>query len=374
MRYLISGGGTGGHIYPALAIAAALAVRDPQAESLYMGNAGKMEADLVPRAGLPFVTVKSAPLTGSPVRKAVNLLATAQGTLQALAHVRRFKPQVVIATGGYVTGPVMGAAKLAGVPLVVWEGNAYPGLTVRLGARWAKLVVAPFPETIKRLQTQARSLVLPVPVRPEFFAADTVKARKSLGIAPHEQVVLATGGSGGGEHFNRLVVGAATAVLATPGRVLLHVTGQRYYAKVKQAYQAAGLLDDQARAGRLRLFEYVHNMPEVMAAADLAIGRAGASFTGEVIARKLPMILIPSPNVTDNHQEFNARAFAERGAGVMLVESGLTSERLAATVQELLETPQRLQEMSRALATLANPLAEQELAEQITLLAKGGTR
>lgn len=366
MRYLITGGGTGGHIYPALSIARALQELDAGAELLYVGTATGREASVVPRSGVPFAVIASGGVINlGLVQKLRGGLRAAKGVLEALGHIRRFRPDVVVGTGGFVSGPVLAAARLARVPIVIQEQNAFPGVTNRLAARWAEAVFVPYEEARAHFPARARLVRAGNPVRPEIAAADREAARAALGIGADERVLVIMGGSGGARDFNRAAVEAVLR-LAVDGLRVVHITGERYFDQVKAQYGD--------RAPLVTLLPYAHNMPEVYAAADAGLFRAGALTLAEIQVRRLPSVLVPSPNVTHNHQEWNARTLERRGAALVLREAGLTADDLAAALTSVLTDSALAERMRTALAELADPDAGRTIAQRIVAIARGSDR
>lgn len=362
MRYLITGGGTGGHIYPALSIAAALRNLDPQAELLYVGTTTGREASVVPRSGLPFAAIASAGLINlSLAEKIRGVLKAGKGVLQAWSHIRRFRPDVVIGTGGYVSGPVLLAARLAGRPVVIQEQNAFPGVTNRLAARWAKAVFVPYEEARTHFPAGTPLVMVGNPVRPEVGEAKRAEARKAFGLSERDKVLVIMGGSGGAKDFNRIAA-AAVMRMDEPALKVIHITGERYFEQTREQYGP--------QVPHVTVLPYAHNMPEVYAAADAGLFRAGALTLAEIQVRRLPSVLIPSPNVTHNHQEWNARVLEKRGAALVAKESTLTPEKLAAMLKRLLTDSDKYQQMQKALAQLADPDAANKIAQQILQIAQ----
>lgn len=362
MRYLITGGGTGGHIYPALSIAAALQEQDSKADVLYVGTATGREATIVPRAGLPFAEISSGGLINLGLaQKIMGGLKALKGVLEAVAHIRQFNPDVVIGTGGFVSGPVLLAAKLTGRPVVIQEQNAFPGVTNRLAARWARAVFVPYKEAQAHFPPGANLVIIGNPVRPEVGAAAREPARKALGLSSTDKVLVIMGGSGGARDFNK-VAAKAVMLLDEPALRVIHITGERYFEQTREQYGN--------KAANVTLLPYAHNMPEAYAAADAGLFRSGALTLAEIQVRKLPSVLIPSPNVTHNHQEWNARTLETRGAATVVREAGITAEKLAQAITQILSDREKAQAMQDALAQLAQPEAAQAIAQEIMKIAK----
>ena len=392
LRVLLTGGGTGGHIYPALAIAAELRRRLPGCELLYVGTRDGLESRIVPRAGLPFATVSARGLMRKGPREVVaGVLALTRGFLQADRILARFRPQVVVGTGGYVAAPVALAAVRRRIPVLIQEQNAVPGATNRLLARWADAVCVPFAEAARFFPPRARVVVTGNPVRPEILQARRHEARARLGIAAGARVVLVTGGSRGADRINRAALELAAALAATERAVLLWACGERYHpemaARLRQRLRGAGAGPARAGAGaagtpggpgvtgsaepggRIRLFPYIDDMPAAYAAADLYVGRAGATTLAEITARGLPAVLIPSPHVAHHEQDHNARVLEQAGAALVIPDAELTGERLAGVVADLLAAPARLEAMAAASRRLGRPDALDAIVDRVLALA-----
>lgn len=370
MRVLLTGGGTGGHIYPALAIAAELQRRVPGCEMLYVGTREGLESRIVPRVGLPFVTVSARGLIRKGPREVLaGILSLTRGLVQADRIVARFRPDVVVGTGGYVAAPVALAAVRRRIPVVIQEQNAVPGATNRLLARWARAVCVPFAEAGRFFPEGTRVVVTGNPVRPEILSARREEARARLGLDGTEPVVLVTGGSRGAERVNGAALELAVAVSGWTRGVLLWACGERYHREM-----AAGLARRLAQAGRdpgprVRLFPYIDDMPTAYAAADLYIGRAGATTLAEITARGLPAVLIPSPHVAHHEQDANARVLERAGAAVVILDAELTGARLVDVVAGLLAAPERLAAMARSSRELGRPGATAAIVDQVLAAA-----
>ncbi len=366
MRYLITGGGTGGHIYPALSIAAELKAQDPEAELLYVGTSTGREAKVVPDSGVPFAVIESGGVINlGLVDKLKGGFRAMKGVGEAYGHIRRFKPDVVIGTGGFVSGPVLLAARLAGRPVVIQEQNAFPGVTNRLAARWAKAVFVPYEEARPHFPSGTRLVLLGNPVRPEVGQASREAGRQALGIGETDTVLVIMGGSGGARDFNEVAVQAVQR-LDEPGLRVVHLTGERYYEDVTRRYGST--------APHVTVIPYAHNMPEIYAAADAGLFRSGALTLAEVQIRRLPSVLIPSPNVTHDHQEWNARTLEKRGAALVVREKGITPERLAEALTQILRDQPKRRQMAEALSRLAQPDAGARIAAEIIAIAQVGRR
>ncbi len=369
MRVLLTCGGTGGHIYPAVAVAKALQAQDPSVEILFVGAEYGMEKELIPREGFRLETITVTGLSRrNPLAAARSLWQAGAGVLKAAGIVKRFRPHVVVGTGGYVSGPTVLAAALRGIPTLIHEQNAYPGLTTRTLARFANIVAVSHQAAVARLPQAKKIVVTGLPIRPAFYQTERGEARARLGLPSDTIVILSVGGSGGALNINRSVCQAAPQLLANERIVLLQVTGDRYYDSVVEQAKALGWPD--AWKGRWQLIRFMQDMPAALSAADLVISRAGASTLAEITAVGVPALVVPSPNVTDNHQEHNARALAQQGAAVMILDNLLTPTSLLASINSLLENPNELGAMARASKQASYPQATEDLVALVRSLSE----
>jgi len=368
MRVLVTGGGTGGHIYPALAIARGITEKNPRAEILYVGTAKGMEADIVPRAGLPFRTITVEGLTRKlSVKAFVTLLKTCKGCFDAFKIIRGFKPSVVVGTGGYVCGPVVLIASLLGIPTLIHEQNAYPGITNKLLARFVKKVAVTFPESRKYFPAKAEVVLTGLPVRPEIKMTERETAVRALGLDKDKFTVLTVGGSRGARSINKAMIGVISQTANRPDIQIIHMTGKLGFDETVAEIKTAGI--ELVNGGNITVEPYLYNMDEALAAADLVICRAGAATIAEITVRGLPTVLIPYPYASDNHQEHNARALAKNGAALMILDRDLTGETLWDMVRELYQDPPGLAAMGQASLKLGKPDALLHLVDIVDALA-----
>ncbi len=364
-RILFACGGTGGHVYPAIAIADAVRALAPDAAIAFAGTRDRMEWEAVPKAGYPIHAVTAV---GFPRSLSPKLLAfpfkIAKGLGDSWTLVGGFDPDVVVGTGGYVTGPVGLAATLRGVPLAIQEQNAYAGATNKLLAKRAEHVFIAF-EAARDYFPAGKSVLTGNPVRDDLTRADADAARAHFEIADGQRVLLAMGGSLGAGPINDAFRTNLDALLADESLTIVWQTGRRYFDALEQQVPAHP---------RLRLLQYLDRMDYAYAAADLAVCRSGAITCSELAVTGTPSILVPSPNVTADHQTKNARALADEGAAVLLPEPRLAAEFLP-TVQGLLDDAGRLAEMKQAALAIARPDAAAEIARAVLELANydGGT-
>ena len=373
MRVLIAAGGTAGHINPALAIAGALKSACPDADIHFAGRRKGMEYGLVTGAGYAFHHIEVNGIQRSFTPK--NILRNAEAAWHLLlsgprakAMLRELKPDLVIGCGGYVSGPVVRCAARMGIHTAIHEQNAFPGVTNKILAKDVDLVFAAVPAAVEKLGAPQKTVVVGNPVRPEVFTQNRAEARAMLG-AGSRTVILSFGGSLGARRINEVVADLVAWEQASGQQVLhLHASGSRGV----QLFQELARQKGFAPGENLVVSEYIHNMPQLLAAADLVISRAGALTLAELQAAGRAAILIPSPNVAENHQYYNALELQKAGAAVVIEEKELTGEKLIGTVQRLLADPGQLAVMGK----LARAMAEPESLQKITsrLLALTGQR
>lgn len=363
MRVLIAAGGTAGHINPALAIAGALKSACPEAEIHFAGRQKGMEYGLVTKAGYPFHHIEvngiQRKLTPKNILRDIEALwHLALSGPRARAMLRQLQPDLVIGCGGYVSGPVVRCAAKMGIKTAIHEQNAFPGVTNKLLAPDVDVVFAAVPAAVEKLGAPDKTLVVGNPVRPEIFAQDRAAARAALG-AGERTVLLSFGGSLGARRINELVADLAAWEQKKEKNILhIHATGSRGVPLFEKLAAEKGVTVGQSLVVR----EYIEDMPQMLAAADLVISRAGALTLAELEAAGRAAILIPSPNVAENHQYYNALELQKAGAAVVIEEKELTAERLIGTVERLTADRASLASMGK----LARALAEPKSLEKIT--------
>lgn len=347
LRFVVAGGGTGGHIYPALAIARGLKDRYPGSQILYIGTAHGMEADIVPKEGLPFKGIPAAGLERKISMRNLNVLwQTGLGLLKALRIIRSWKPDLVVGTGGYVCGPVVLAAALCKVATLIHEQNAFPGVTNRILSRFAGLVAVTFADSVQYFSHREKVRLTGLPVRPEILGAERDNARKKLGLTNDTLLLFSFGGSRGAFTINEAMIEVIKIFANDPRVAIFHVTGNLGYQKFLESCAAAGINLSGIR--NVTIASYLYNMQDVLSAADLVIGRAGAATLAELTALGIPSILIPYPYASENHQEFNARALEQEQASLVVLDRELNGDLLSKMVAELIGDRNRLLVMGAA--------------------------
>jgi UDP-N-acetylglucosamine--N-acetylmuramyl-(pentapeptide) pyrophosphoryl-undecaprenol N-acetylglucosamine transferase len=352
LRILFTCGGTAGHINPAVALAGMFQERDG-AEILFVGADGGMEEGLVPKSGYDIKTVSISSFYRSvSLNSLKHNLNTVKNLLispgQARKILREFQPDLVVGTGGYASFPVVNQAAKMGIPTAVHESNAYPGLTTQRLSKVVDVVMVGFEESKQHYHDQSRVAVTGTPVREDFFARDRIQARRELGFSDEKRVVVTTWGSLGAQVMNDYMVDFVVRECQA-GAPFHHIygVGTRYYERVLQGIRDRGI--NLADYPDVDIREYIYDMPVVMAAADVVMSRAGASTVSEIAAIAKPSILVPSPNVTANHQEKNARVLSDRGGAVLMLESECSGKKLYAQVVTMLDNAASLDQMSTCL-------------------------
>jgi len=333
MKVIITGGGTGGHIYPALAIAEGFKCQDSQTEILYVGAENGLEKELALRAGWEFAGISVAGLArSSPVKFLKSIGTSSKGFRQAKKIIASFEPDLICGTGGYVCGPVVLAGALSGVATLIHEQNALPGITNRLLSLWADIICLTFPEAGHYLLHKKRHVLTGLPVRPEILHATKEAGIAAYGLNPDKKTVLLTGGSQGARVLNKVMAELWVPLLEKNVQIL-HITGPKLFSETAALAATAGVLENK----NLKLFAYVHDMEHALVAADIIIGRAGASFLAEVMALGKPSVLIPYPYAAGNHQVANAQSMTKSGAAKMIFNHQLNKDTLFSAINTLLE-------------------------------------
>lgn len=347
MKVLFAGGGTGGHINPAISIADYAASQDENFQALFVGTMRGLESKLVPKAGYDIKYIDIAGFDRKNMLKNISVLKKLFKSKKDCKNIiKEFKPDCVVCTGGYVSGPVIMAAAKAGVPSLIHEQNVYPGLTVKGSEKYVKYLAVSFDETVNLMNEKEKCVVTGNPIRTEILNADKEKSRKKLGI--DKPFVLVFGGSLGAQKINDTMIDLIPKLAKKDGIKLLFGTGDRNYKAVKEEVDKLGIDSPE-----IEVVPYIDNMAEVMAAADVVIARSGAITVSEIAALGKPSILIPSPNVVRNHQEQNAREFEKNGAAEVITEDELTADKLYSKIVSMLEDTKKLDAMSENLLKMA---------------------
>ncbi len=349
---MIAGGGTGGHIYPAIAIAQEFVARDPGRRAIFVGTQYGLEKNIVPKVGFPIEFISAGGLKGKGAADLIkNTARLPIGFAQAWGVVGKHKPSVVLGVGGYASGPLLMAAKLRGVPTAIHEQNAFPGLANRALAKFVDAVAVAFPDAAARLK-RSDAVVTGNPIRREFFQAGSRQPATS-----NQQRLLIFGGSQGSHILNESMADALLFMARLKDRLkIVHQTGPKELDVVREAYRTSAFAD-------ARVVAYLDPIVDEIAAADLIVSRAGAMTIGELAAVGRAAVLIPFAAATNNHQELNARVMERAGGAVVITEEQLSPERLAMTINEILNDPARVARMAAAARSLAAPEATKKIVD-----------
>ena len=373
MNVIFTCGGTAGHINPALAVANLMRERHPDCNILFIGAQGHMEEKLVPQAGYALRCLPgsglSRKLNPAGIKQNAHAVKCVLDAVKACKRIfKEFQPDVIVGTGGYASFPALYAGSSMKIPVCVHESNAVPGVTTKLAAKLADRVLVCFEESKKMYPNPAKVEVVGMPVRREFIYGNREKARRELGIG-QEPVVLSAFGSLGAKVMNQTMAELFRMEQQAhfPFRHI-HATGSFGWEWMPGLVQEKGV--DLSQTKQIEMKEYFYNMPTLMAAADVMISRAGASTCNEIAAAGLPCILIPSPNVTNNHQEKNARVLEARKGAVVLLEKDCTAQALYTQIQSLLADPQRRAEMGRNLHEMVTLDSTERICDIIEQLVK----
>jgi UDP-N-acetylglucosamine--N-acetylmuramyl-(pentapeptide) pyrophosphoryl-undecaprenol N-acetylglucosamine transferase len=353
---MIAGGGTGGHIYPAIAIAREYVARDASRRVVFVGTERGLEKQIVPKAGFPLEFIDVGGLKGKGGLDLIrNVAKLPLGLLQAFRVVGKHQPSVVLGVGGYSSGPVVLSAALRRIPTVIHDSNAFPGLANRSVARFTTTVMVAFPEALQRLG-RPDGVVTGNPIREEFFK---IQPRYRGTEVPGYQRLLVFGGSQGSRVINEAMTGALLFLARVKDTLeIVHQTGPKDLENVQNAYRNSSFAD-------ARVVPYLDPIVDEIAAADFVVSRAGAMTVSELAAAGRASILIPFAAATNNHQELNARAVEKAGGAAVITEAELTPEKLAAAVSELVNDPEKAARMGRAAKSLANPAATKTIVDLI---------
>ena len=343
MRIVMTGGGTGGHIYPALAIANRFVKEDPETKVLYIGDSNCMESTIVPNAGYEFRGVPAEEVNRKNILKLFKTgVKNIEGIHQARKLMSEFRPDIVIGTGGFVSFPVIVAGHSLGAKCYFQEQNAFPGLANKMLERYASKVFLGFEAASCFFRQPEKHIVSGNPVRAEFFEADREKAREKLGISEDEFVILSFGGSLGAGKINDVIYDIMKQLNGEKRVRLFFGTGRAYYDKVMEKIGEEGLeIHDN-----ILIKPYIEDMVTYLAASDLMVSRAGALTVAEACACGRASILVPSPNVTGNHQYYNAKEIADHGAAVLIEEKNFDFDIMMKQVVRFLNDREALQEMA----------------------------
>ncbi len=341
MKVLIAGGGTAGHINPGLAIAKYIKSKNHETEIIFVGTERGLETKLVPREGFELKLIKVRGFRRKISKDTfIAVKEMFQGLHEARSIVKEFKPDIVIGTGGYVCGPVVFSAAMRKIPTLIHEQNAFPGVTNRILSRFSNITAISFKESEKFFKGAKRIILTGNPIRKEMLEIERVKARESLKVDSSNPLVVIFGGSLGAEKINQSVVDMLKTHYREGTFKLIYATGEKQHKSVMEKLEGQSFKSVQ-------VLPYIFDMAGVMAAADLVVCRAGAITISELTALSVPSIMIPSPYVTANHQEHNAKALEKHGAALVILEKDLNGEILHKKIVDTIRNKAKLKEMSK---------------------------
>lgn len=362
-RFLFAGGGTSGHIYPAIAIADRIMLDCPDSEIEFCGTERGLEFDLVPQAGYKIHPIRAS---GLPTRLSIKLfkaiLDFISGRRSCIKLIRNLKPDAVIGTGGYVCSPLISAARKMHIPIVLHEQNAYPGRSNRMMAKWANTVCTGFPDMESYFPKAEHVVCTGNPVRETFSNMNRHDAREQLKIAENDFMILAIGGSLGSKTINEAVLGLPEFLKDYQVRIVLSAGKQQYSGIPETA---------RGQVGSLEIKEYIMDTNIYMYASDLIICRAGAITCAEIAAVGVPSVMIPYPFAAGDHQTYNARIFEEKGAGILIRDQVLTAEKLAESIVPIIKNSDLRSIMSKKATELHHPGSDKLIADIICAICSG---
>jgi UDP-N-acetylglucosamine--N-acetylmuramyl-(pentapeptide) pyrophosphoryl-undecaprenol N-acetylglucosamine transferase len=370
MKVMLSGGGTGGHIYPAISIANRIKDEYPDVEILFVGTEKGIESEIVPKNGFELKTVTvqgfNRKIDLENIKRVFRLF---KGMEQARRVIKKFKPDVVIGTGGYVSGPVLFNASMKKIPTIVHEQNSFPGVTNKILAKTVTKVLTSFEDSHKRFPESTRDKLVFTgnPVRKEILIARKDHARKNIGISEDKKMVLCYGGSGGSRKINNAMK-LLIENMVYEDVAFVFATGTKFYDEFIEEIGYINLKPYQ------KVVPYLEDMANTLAASDLVIGSAGAISLAEITALGKPSVIIPKAYTAENHQEYNAKSIEKQGGGVCILEKELTPEKLNATVFKLLGDREALIDMSRASKDIGKPEAIDLIFDEVMKVVKSNKK
>jgi UDP-N-acetylglucosamine--N-acetylmuramyl-(pentapeptide) pyrophosphoryl-undecaprenol N-acetylglucosamine transferase len=373
VRVLIAGGGTGGHVYPGISVADAFRERDEKNTVLFVGTRKGMESELIPKAGYPLETI-----TVSGFQRKIslqlfkNVLDAVKGLSQAGGIISRFKPDLVIGTGGYVCGPVVAIARLRGIPTMILEQNVVPGVTNRILGRVVHGISVTYEASRSYFPSGKDIRVTGNPIRRDIMNANRVEGRNDLGIASETKLIMSFGGSTGALKINQAMVQAAVHYKENQQVHLLIVTGKDKFQETMDELQNEGFSDHAA--GNVTVKPYLYNIRDAYAAADIIVSRAGGISLSELTALGKAAIIVPYPYATNQHQDHNARHLQAAGAAVVIPDRELSGPRLINEIEILLKDPEKLAKIEQNSKELGRPNAAAYIVEWAEDLVRGKSR
>lgn len=369
MRAIVAAAGTGGHINPAIAIANKIKKEDKKSEILFIGTNSGLENDLVPRAGYQLKKIKAHGFSKKiSIENIKNTIETIQGIKEAQKIIEEFKPDVVIGTGGYICGPVFWAAQKYKIPTILHESNAFPGSAVRMLSTKTNTILVGFRDAKTRLTKAKKVVVTGTPTKITKLELTQEQKKgivEKLGLKNDMPIVLVFGGSQGAKAINDSLIGIIENKL-NENYQIIWAAGPKQYDGIKEELKLKGIQIN--KIPRVKIVPYIYNMEEVMNIADLVIARSGAMTITEISIVGKPSILIPLPNVSNNHQEYNAKVLSNIGAAEMVLNNELNETLLSKSIQKLIHHPEKLESMGKMARTIVIENVEDRIYQEISYL------
>lgn len=366
MRIILCGGGTAGHVSPALAVADEIIEQDKNCSLLFIGREGGRENEAVTKAGIQLKTLKVRGLIRSiKVENLKRICEAIEARSEAKKIIKEFRPDVVLGTGGYVCWPVLSAAHALGIPTALHESNAIPGLTTRLISKKCDIIFLNHKESSKHLGRNVNCVTVGNPLRKSFSSLTRENARRKLGLKPTDIFILSFGGSGGAEKINEVLIPVVKNYSSKePDIKHIHATGVSYY---------SDLPDDikNYNKGGCQIKAYIDDMPQLLSATDIAICRCGAMTISELCQCGVCSVLIPSPNVTDNHQFENARLLQDKDAAIVIEEKNLSADNLISVINRLKSDKNGRKRRAKNIKHLSTPNAAKKIVNELKMLKNG---
>lgn len=362
MKIVMTGGGTGGHIYPALAIADKFVQRDPKTEILYIGSEDRLEREVVPKHGFRFEYVDSMYLDrDNPLKMAKTVILNMKGVRQARKLIKEFKPDFVISTGGYVSIPVVLAASGLKVPVFIHEQNAFPGMANKFLEKNATKIFLGFKDATERFKDKSKLVYTGNPVRDDFYKVDRKRARKALEIDEHKFLIFIFGGSLGSKEINAIGIEVIKRFAENEDIHIILGTGKEQQEEVMRRVKR----ENGKVSNNLDIISYISYIPNVIAASDVVICRSGALSVAEINATGRAAIFVPSPNVTENHQYYNAKSVADKGGAYIVAEDDKAVDTVIKMIESMLENPFEIEDMKQNSLNCAPPVATELICNSI---------
>lgn len=361
MRMIVSGGGTGGHIYPAITLIRMIKEKVQDCEVLYVGTEFGLEADIVPKEKIAFKTIHVKGFARKITTENIKVLCKSIHSIwESKKIIKEFNPDIVIGTGGYVCGPILLAASLMGIPTMIQEQNVIPGITNKILAKFVRHIAVGYADSQKYFHSD-KVVFTGNPVRKEVLTASRENGIENFALDVNKKTILISGGSRGARSINNAMIDVHAHFAGNKEIQLLHVTGKDEYNGIIAKLRRKSI--DIEKVGNIIIKPYLYNMPDAIAATDLAIFRSGAIGLAELTARGIPAILIPYPYAAENHQEHNALAMQKAGAGIMILDKELTGKKLIDIINNLLQEEGKLSFMAKASKALGKPNAASDIAD-----------